>query len=423
MAEINQIPRDHWLGGDDEPLTEALSEGRPPRMNPKNSADNSGPITVRGQTAEATTPITRRQTHHIAGNGLRSFASCFGSPIPDTSTSVASAANERPRTTVEGQKSGKWNKKPLIRSKQQRLAASTIMLILALVAAACGSDSDNALVPTTSTETVSSESLTTTEPVTVEVVPSDEATAKDPTDQAVPSESVDISANPTPEVPASSTAEPVEVTITNPAADIPASSTPEPEIITTTCDVVTPEQTEGPFYFDAGQVRSNITEGKPGIPLLVRIRLVRVGSCEPIRDAAVDIWHADAAGHYSGYPRQGRDRVDTSGETFLRGRQFTDADGLAEFETIYPGWYEGRTVHIHFKAYSEERGLITSQLYFPDDITAKVLSTQPYSARSYGNRTNEDDGIFDDTPQSEALMGHLTSNGDGYIVSLTVTYT
>ena len=322
--------------------------------------------------------------------------------------------------------------KTLMRSRHQRAAGPTILLILAIAAAACGADHDTpvGLQSTTSTAAVSSDGASTAEAATVEAVPSDATATEDPPDEAAaqdstpstsatPATAVTTSSTPEPQVTNTSTSE-SEVTTTHPAAEVTASSTPEPEVTTTTCDVVTPEQTEGPFYFDAGQVRSDITDGKPGVPLLVRIRLMSAGSCEPIGDAAVDIWHADAAGHYSGYPRQGRDRVDTSGQTFLRGRQFTDANGLAEFETIYPGWYEGRTVHIHFKAYSDGRSLITSQLYFPDDITARVLSTQPYSARGSGNRTNEDDGIFDNTPQSEALMGLLTSNGDGYIVLLTV---
>ena len=201
----------------------------------------------------------------------------------------------------------------------------------------------------------------------------------------------------------------------------PASTPESVEVTEITCDV-TPQQTEGPYYFDAGQVRRDITEGKPGVPLLVRLRLMETGSCEPIRDAAVDIWHADTAGRYSGYPRQGDDRADTSGETFLRGTQFTDADGLVEFQTVYPGWYRNRTVHIHFKAHTDERNLVTSQIYFPDGITDTVYSTQPYSARGPRRATNENDEILMSTPANEALLGHVARNGNGdrYVVSLTI---
>ena len=191
------------------------------------------------------------------------------------------------------------------------------------------------------------------------------------------------------------------------------------EVNGVSCDV-TPQQTEGPHYFDAGQVRRNITEGKPGTPLLVQLRLVESGSCEPIRDAVVDVWHVDAAGRYSGYQRQGDDRIDTSGETFLRGTQFTDADGLVEFETIYPGWYRNRTVHIHFRAYTDEWDLVTSQIYFPDSITDNVQSTQPYSERGPERATNEYDGIFMGIPSNEALLGHVERHEDGYVVSLTI---
>ncbi len=205
-----------------------------------------------------------------------------------------------------------------------------------------------------------------------------------------------------------------------PTGEDRATNTPESaEVNEVTCDV-TPQQTEGPYYFDAGQVRRDITEGKPGIPLLVQLRLMETGPCEPIRDAAVDIWHVDAAGRYSGYERQGYDRTDTSGETFLRGTQFTDADGLVEFETIYPGGYRNRTVHIHFKAYTDELILVTSQIYFPDGVTDTVQSTQPYTERGPQRATNERDEIFMSTPANEALLGHVERNGDGYVVSLTI---
>ena len=121
----------------------------------------------------------------------------------------------------------------------------------------------------------------------------------------------------------------------------------------------------------------------PGMPtaVLVKLRLAEAGSCEPIRDAIVEIWHPDAAGQYSGYRGPGDNGADTSGETFLGGMQITDTNGNVEFETIYPGWYPGRTVHIHFKAYRDQRSLVTSQMYFPDDITDIIYLVEPYSAR------------------------------------------
>ncbi len=190
-------------------------------------------------------------------------------------------------------------------------------------------------------------------------------------------------------------------------------------VVEATCEA-TPRQTEGPFYFDIGQIRREIKEGKPGTPLLVVLNVVEAGSCEPIRDVFVDIWHTDAAGQYSGYPGQGDDRADTSGETFLRGRQVTDDEGRVEFETIYPGWYPGRTVHIHFRAFTSKERLIASQLYFPDDVSDAVFESEPYAARESRGTTNTNDSVGRDDAALQELMGQVTANGDGYVVSLTV---
>ena len=187
--------------------------------------------------------------------------------------------------------------------------------------------------------------------------------------------------------------------------------------------VRTPSQTEGPFYFDTGEFRHDITEGLSGTPLLVSLRLVEVGSCEPVAGATVDVWHTDVFGRYSGYRDQGVDRADTTGERFLRGKQVTDADGVAEFETIYPGWYPTRAVHIHFMAYTDERRLVTSQLYFPDAISKAVYRTEPYAARGPHRVTNDDDGIFPGDSVGSTLIGHVTEHGEGYMVSLTVGVT
>lgn len=195
---------------------------------------------------------------------------------------------------------------------------------------------------------------------------------------------------------------------------MPATPTPVASIAQPDC-VITPQLTAGPFYFDVGLIRRDITEGKRGIPLRVAIRLVQATSCQPIGDAVVDVWHADAVGRYSGYGGQGDDNVDTTGETFLRGIQVTDADGLAEFDTIYPGGYRGRTAHIHFKAYTSEQSFITSQLYFPDDTTDAVHLAGPYSTREPRSTTNANDRLF-----RSDLLGHITPTSDGYMVSLTV---
>jgi protocatechuate 3,4-dioxygenase beta subunit len=115
--------------------------------------------------------------------------------------------------------------------------------------------------------------------------------------------------------------------------------------------VLTPEQEEGPFYINLAQVRQNIVENRPGVPLTLALGVVDSNTCEPIRDAAVDVWHCDALGVYSGEPSEG-----SEGETYLRGIQLTGGNGLAEFATIYPGQYPGRTTHIHVKVHIGGRG-------------------------------------------------------------------
>lgn len=109
--------------------------------------------------------------------------------------------------------------------------------------------------------------------------------------------------------------------------------------------ILSPEQTEGPYYIAGEKLRRNITEGRPGTALVLRTFVVDATTCRPLRNAAVDIWHADASGVYSGFGSGASNR------TFMRGIQRTNAKGLAQFRTVYPGWYPGRTVHIHVKVH------------------------------------------------------------------------
>ena len=231
----------------------------------------------------------------------------------------------------------------------------------------------------------------------------------------------DSSASPTP-LPAYSASE-VSVPTVPPVQDSSASPAPlatysasevKDTVALVDC-VPTPSQTEGPYYFDTGEFRRDITEGLPGTPLLVSLRLVEIGSCEPVAGATVDIWHANASGLYSGYPDQG-----TTGETYLRGKQVTDANGVAEFETIYPGWYVSRAVHIHFMAYTDDGRLVTSQLYFPEAVSEAVYQTEIYAGRGLHPVTNDDDGILQGDTVDNPRVGQVTQNGEGYMVSLTV---
>ena len=179
-----------------------------------------------------------------------------------------------------------------------------------------------------------------------------------------------------------------------------------------TC-VLAPEHTEGPYYVDGAQVRRNVTEGRPGAALTLRLTVLNVSSCKPIRNAAVEIWHCDAGGVYSGTSVQ-----DTQSERFLRGVQRTDAKGLAIFRTIYPGWYQGRTVHIHAKVHVGGNVVHTGQLYFPESVTDAVYTRSPYRSRPDRDLRNADDSIYRNGGKRSTLR--LVKNGAAYTGLITM---
>lgn len=181
--------------------------------------------------------------------------------------------------------------------------------------------------------------------------------------------------------------------------------------------VITPEVTEGPYYFDPALVRADITEGRPGLPVRLRLQVVDA-SCAPIADARVDVWHCDATGVYSGYANQ--PGGDLRGETFMRGTQMTDTKGVAEFATVYPGWYRGRTTHIHFKVFLDETNVLTGQIFFPDEVSETVYaSVAPYNERGEArDMFNASDRIAQKA--GEASIATLDPLGDGYDVALIV---
>jgi protocatechuate 3,4-dioxygenase beta subunit len=174
----------------------------------------------------------------------------------------------------------------------------------------------------------------------------------------------------------------------------------------------TAEQTEGPYYLDVGAIRRDIREDREGATLRLGVRVRdAAGGCEPIADAVVDIWQCDAGGSYSG--------VDgAAGETYLRGAQVTNREGVAEFATIYPGSYPGRTVHIHAKVHLDRRTALTTQFYFDDGLTAKVQSSAPYDSGGARDVTNDSDGIYD--PSLELT---LSEEGEGYLGLITLDVT
>ena len=191
--------------------------------------------------------------------------------------------------------------------------------------------------------------------------------------------------------------------------------------------VITPEQTEGPYFVDEmlnrTDIRTDSTDGSSvvGIPLVLSLCLSAINGtdCKPLPNAVVDVWHCDSNGVYSDV----RDRsFDTTGKTFLRGYQVTDTNGKVTFTTIYPGWYWGRTVHIHFKVRADTGGgkvkIFTSQLYFDDAFTDTVYSLPPYNNRGERSTRNEQDGIFRNGGQN--LLLKLAGDANGYTASLDI---
>ncbi|HEX7157520.1 MAG TPA: intradiol ring-cleavage dioxygenase, partial [Edaphobacter sp.] len=209
-----------------------------------------------------------------------------------------------------------------------------------------------------------------------------------------------------------------------------------------------PEQEVGPFYVANELIRSNIAEDRPGVPLHLRLTILDVHTCAPIPNAAIDLWHCDALGLYSGYtkanlgpppggpdspqggpggpppgfdpnrqgppgpPRDGGPggfgpppaMKPTDKLTFLRGIQLTGNDGSVAFQTIFPGFYQGRVNHIHYKVrvgghadgktYATGHTSHVGQLFFPEDLTAKLMATKPYVSHPIHRTTQSEDGIF-----------------------------
>ena len=224
------------------------------------------------------------------------------------------------------------------------------------------------------------------------------------------------------------------------------------------------EKGQGPYWFDVDSIRSDIREGRPGLALSLALRVHDMSSCsvggpvKPVPNAVVEIWHCDAGGIYSGYAtvagRRGqpvpsdvpgapnqrggeepRDDPGWSGGTsdgsyssgepeapptedasWLRGAQATDAAGVVRFTTIFPGWYVGRTVHIHCKVHVDRRTVLTTQLFVPDEITDAIhLNVLPYSERTLRDTRNDTDSIYDD-------VGLMTTqrSGAGYLAAINL---
>jgi protocatechuate 3,4-dioxygenase beta subunit len=192
--------------------------------------------------------------------------------------------------------------------------------------------------------------------------------------------------------------------------------------------IVTPKQTEGPFFVDERLQRSDIrvdpSDGRitPGVPLRLtfRVSAMEGAGCKPLSGALVDVWQCDAIGVYSGVNDSGSHS--SSGAKLLRGYQVTQSDGSTQFTTIYPGWYPGRTVHIHFKvrvsAKSGRGQELTSQLYFDDALTDRIHAQSPYAGKGPRTVRNQRDGLFRNGGRQ--LMLSPVQSGDGYLATFDI---
>jgi len=194
-----------------------------------------------------------------------------------------------------------------------------------------------------------------------------------------------------------------------------------------TC-ALTPSTTQGPYYFDADKIRTDIREDRAGTRLRIAIKLTDSEGCAPLRNAVVEIWHCDAAGLYSGAEdlsaggggRPGGARPGTNGgmadltptddTRYLRGAQITNNDGIVEFTTIWPGWYRGRTTHIHAMVHVSNERVLTTQMMFDEAFNSAVYAASPYADHAGRDTFNDDDTIYRDS-----MLMTVTEDADGYL--------
>jgi protocatechuate 3,4-dioxygenase beta subunit len=231
------------------------------------------------------------------------------------------------------------------------------------------------------------------------------------------------------------------------------------------CYRLTAETTEGPYYIDADKIRRDVTEDREGIPLVLRVKVIDSDTCRPLKHAAVDIWHCDALGIYSGYedasqggpggpggPGTGAPTgtptdaptgppggggpgktEPTDDNRYLRGTWLTDRHGYVEFRTVFPGWYRGRAVHIHTKVhvggkltetgYEGGHTCHTGQFFFDEAAVLASAEVAPYSTNTTERTTLTEDTIYDQNGLSGGLLG-LRYKKDriarGVVASITV---
>ncbi|MFH8802791.1 intradiol ring-cleavage dioxygenase [Streptomyces sp. NPDC017936] len=211
---------------------------------------------------------------------------------------------------------------------------------------------------------------------------------------------------------------------TSTSAEATASATASATSSGSGCMTLMPSVTEGPYYLDGALVRKDITEGKSGVPLTLRLTVVdATDGCTPVPGAAVEIWHCDAWGYYSGYttanpggsaPAESEDGSTADDGTYLRGYQIANANGVVKFQTIFPGWYTPRTCHVHLKVHTGgqkedgtyEGGKVnhTGQLFFDDDVAEEIFTLEPYAKHSGTYTRLADDMVYDGGGASSGLL-------------------
>jgi len=226
--------------------------------------------------------------------------------------------------------------------------------------------------------------------------------------------------------------------------DAEASATASAASTVSGCMTLMTSVTEGPYYLDGALVRKNITEGKAGVPLTLRLTVVdATDGCTPVSGAAVEIWHCDAWGYYSGYttanpggsaPAESEEGDSANDSTYLRGYQIANANGVVKFETIFPGWYTPRTCHIHVKVHTGgekedgtyEGGKVnhTGQLFFDDTVAEEILTLDPYARHTGSYTVLADDMVYDGGGASSGLLAleavHKKDSSKGYKGFLTL---
>jgi protocatechuate 3,4-dioxygenase beta subunit len=183
---------------------------------------------------------------------------------------------------------------------------------------------------------------------------------------------------------------------------------------------LTPTQAEGPFFFDTRLERSDIREGRDGVELRLSLRLLDAADCTPLEGALVEIWHADADGAYSAFDVADGNGANLAGQTFLRGFQRSNAAGRVEFRTIYPGWYPGRTPHVHLMVLVGAERVLITQLYFPESLSDEVYAAPAYVARGARDTSNAADALAPDAEAIRPLLVEAALESGTYAGGLDV---